>query len=126
MAATDFGCDERFMRLLKLDASLLVHPTLQHSSRLSILIGSKDERENRRQQECDGEERSNDQDATALGRCEELAGSAAKGRELRRGQPCFAGGRPCVRCCQRLRSSNVLSFDDSENIPLAVVMPRVI
>jgi hypothetical protein len=91
MEATDFGCDERFMRLLKLDASLLVHPTLQHSSRLSILIGSKDERENRRQQECDGEERSNDQDATALGRCEELAGSAAKGRELRRGQPCFSG-----------------------------------
>jgi hypothetical protein len=140
MEATDFGCDERFMRLLKLDASLLVHPTLQHSSRLSILIGSKDERENRRQQECDGEERSNDQDATALGRCEELAGSAAKGRELRRGQPCFSGvslaspgadlaspgARPCVRCCQRLRSSNVLSFDDSENIPLAVVMPRVI
>ncbi len=27
VAATDFGCDERFMRLLKLDASLLVHPT---------------------------------------------------------------------------------------------------
>ena len=78
MEATDFGCDERFMRLLKLDASLLVHPTLQHSSRLSILIGSKDERENRRQQECDGEERSNDQDATALGRCEEFAGSAPK------------------------------------------------
>jgi hypothetical protein len=53
MAATDFGCDERFMRLLKLDASLLVHPTSQQSSRLSILIGSKDERENRRQQECE-------------------------------------------------------------------------
>jgi hypothetical protein len=36
MAATDFGCDERFMRLLKLDASLPGHPTSQQSSRLSI------------------------------------------------------------------------------------------
>jgi hypothetical protein len=43
VAATDFGCDERFMRLLKLDASLLVHPTSQQSSRLSTFIGAKDE-----------------------------------------------------------------------------------
>jgi hypothetical protein len=43
LAATDFGCDERFMRLLKLDASLLVHPTSQQSSRLSTFIGAKDE-----------------------------------------------------------------------------------
>ena len=78
MAAKDFGCDERFMRLLKLDASLLVHPTSQQSSRWSNFIGAKDRCENSRQQECDGDARSNDQDATALGRCEELAGSAAK------------------------------------------------
>jgi hypothetical protein len=43
VAATDFGCDERFMRLLKLDASLIVHPTSQQSSQLSIFIGAKDE-----------------------------------------------------------------------------------
>ena len=42
------------------------------------MIDAKQKCENHRQQECDGEERSNDQDATALGRCEELAGSAAK------------------------------------------------
>ena len=45
---------------------------MQHAS------DTKDERENRRRQECDGEERPNDQDATALGRCEEFAGSAPK------------------------------------------------
>ena len=39
---------------------------------------TKDERESRRRQECDGEERSNDRDATALGRCEEFTGSASK------------------------------------------------
>jgi hypothetical protein len=39
---------------------------------------TKGERENHRRQECDGEEGSNDQDAAALGRCEEPAGSAAK------------------------------------------------
>ena len=39
---------------------------------------SKDERENRRQHECGGEERSSAQDATALGCCEEFADSAAK------------------------------------------------
>ncbi len=78
MAATDIGCDERFMRLLKLDASLLVHPTSQQSSRWSNFIGAKDRCENSRQQECDGDARSSDQDATALGRCEEFAGSAPK------------------------------------------------
>jgi hypothetical protein len=31
-----------------------------------------------RRHECDGDVRSNDQDATALSRCEELAGSAPK------------------------------------------------
>ena len=39
---------------------------------------SKDERDNRRRHECDDEERPNDQDATALGRCEEFTCSAAK------------------------------------------------
>ncbi len=39
---------------------------------------TKDERENRRRHESDGEERPNDQDATALSRCEEFADSAAK------------------------------------------------
>ena len=42
------------------------------------LIDTKDERESRRRHECDGEERSNDQDAAALGCCEEFADSAAK------------------------------------------------
>ena len=39
---------------------------------------TKDERESRRRHECDGVKRSHDQDATALGCCEELADSAAK------------------------------------------------
>ena len=39
---------------------------------------TKDERESRRRHECDGVKRSNDQDATALGCCEEFADSAAK------------------------------------------------
>ena len=39
---------------------------------------TKDERESRRRHECDGVKRSNDRDATALGRCEEFAGAAAK------------------------------------------------
>ncbi len=39
---------------------------------------TKDERENRRRQECGGEARSTDQNATALSRCEEFLGSAAK------------------------------------------------
>jgi hypothetical protein len=42
------------------------------------VIDAKQKCENHRQQECGGEERSNDQEATALGRCEEFAGSAAK------------------------------------------------
>jgi hypothetical protein len=41
-------------------------------------IATKDERKNSRQHESDGEARSNDQEATALGRCEEFAGSAPK------------------------------------------------
>jgi hypothetical protein len=42
------------------------------------MIETQETCDNCRRQECGGEERSNDQDATALSRCEEFAGSASK------------------------------------------------
>ena len=42
------------------------------------MIETQETCDNRRRHECGGEERSNAQDATELGRCEEFADSAAK------------------------------------------------
>jgi hypothetical protein len=66
------------MRLLTLDATHLFNAISQQVSNLRRATDTKDERENRRRHESDGDATSNDQDATALGRCEEFAGSAAK------------------------------------------------
>ena len=66
------------MRLLAMGANYLLNAISRQASKMGRLIDTKDERESRRRQECDGEERSNDRDAAALGRCEEFADSAAK------------------------------------------------
>jgi hypothetical protein len=64
--------------LLRIDTNYLLNAISRQASKMGRLIDTKDERESRRRHECDGEERSNDQDAAALGCCEELADSAAK------------------------------------------------
>ena len=66
------------MRLLRMDSNYLLNAISRQASKMGRLIDTKDERERRRRHECDGEESSNDRDATALGRCEELADSASK------------------------------------------------
>jgi hypothetical protein len=66
------------MRLLTLDATQLFDAISRQASNTRHAIETKDERKSRRRQECDGGATSNDQDATALGRCEELAGSPPK------------------------------------------------
>ena len=66
------------MRLLRRDAIQLLNAISRQALSLHHASDTKDERENRRRKECDGEERPNDQDATALGRCEEFAGSPPK------------------------------------------------
>ncbi len=66
------------MRLLTLDATHLFDAISRRASNTRHAIETKDERKSRRRQESDGNASSNDQDATALGRCEEFAGSAPK------------------------------------------------
>jgi hypothetical protein len=66
------------MRLLTLNATHLLDAISRQASNTRHAIDTKDERKSRRRQESDGNASSNDQDATALGRCEEFAGSASK------------------------------------------------
>ena len=66
------------MRLLTLDATQLFDAISRQASNTRHAIETKDERKSRRRQESNGNASSNDQDATALGRCEEFAGSAPK------------------------------------------------
>jgi hypothetical protein len=61
------------MRLLTLDASYLFNAISRQALSLRRTTDTTDERENRRRHECDRGATSNDQDATALSRCEEFA-----------------------------------------------------
>jgi hypothetical protein len=69
---------KRHTRLQTLDAIKLFNAVSRQALNLGSATDTKDERDNRRRHECDGEKRSNDRDATALGCCEEFADSAAK------------------------------------------------
>ena len=66
------------MRRLRLGANWLFKPVSRQALNWRRMIETQETCENCRRQECDGEERPNDQDATALGRCEEFAGSPPK------------------------------------------------
>jgi hypothetical protein len=66
------------MRLLTLDAIWLFNPIPQKESGLCGSIDAQQKYGYRCRHECDGDAGSSDQDATALGRCEEFTGSAPK------------------------------------------------
>ena len=66
------------MRLHILEAIWLSDPVSQNESGLCSSSDAQQKREYRRRHECNGDAGSSDQDATALCRCEEFAGSAPK------------------------------------------------
>jgi hypothetical protein len=66
------------MRLHILDAIWLFNPISQKESGLCGSSDDQQKREYRRRHECDRDATAIDQDATALCRCEEFAGSAPK------------------------------------------------
>jgi hypothetical protein len=64
------------MCLLTLDAIWLLNPISQKATGFCHAIDAQQKREYRRRHDCDGNATASDQDATALCRCEELAGLA--------------------------------------------------
>jgi hypothetical protein len=67
---------KRHTRLQTLDAIKLFNAVSRQALNLGSATDTKDERDNRRRHECDGEKRSNDRDATALGCCGDCRGQS--------------------------------------------------
>ena len=66
------------MLRLRAGANWLINPVSRQAFSWRRMIDTQETCDNCCRHESDGEARPNDQDATALGRCEEFAGSVAK------------------------------------------------